>query len=150
MLTPSGCDKTSSTADFEAFALMSFWFSCANTATATTAQNASIVFFISFSPCPRFVSLPRVGLALVQCRPLRYNQTRIKGKIKASLRVSMEAVRMALLETRREAKRCSVFLCKVSSNFETSHISQNDRFAAMQIVMVTKRLLRHLSVLLSY
>ena len=57
---------------------------------------------------------------------------------------------MALLETRREAKRCSVFLCKVSSNFETSHISQNDRFAAMQIVMVTKRLLRLLSVSLSY
>ena len=38
---------------------------------------------------------------------------------------------MALLETRREAKRCSVFLCKVSSNLETSHISQNDRFAAV-------------------
>ena len=38
---------------------------------------------------------------------------------------------MALLETRREAKRCSVFLCTVSSNFETSHISQNDRFAVV-------------------
>ena len=38
---------------------------------------------------------------------------------------------MALLETRREAKRCSVFLCKVSSNSETSHISQNDRFAVV-------------------
>ncbi len=33
---------------------------------------------------------------------------------------------------------------------ETSYISFNDCFAAMQIVMVTKRLLRHLSVLLSY
>ena len=38
---------------------------------------------------------------------------------------------MALLETRREAKRCSVFLCKVSSIFETSYISQNDRFAVV-------------------
>ena len=33
---------------------------------------------------------------------------------------------------------------------ETSHISIDDRFAAMQIVMVTKRLLRLMSVLLSY
>lgn len=33
---------------------------------------------------------------------------------------------------------------------EISHVSQNDRFAAMQIVMVTKRLLRPMSVLLSY
>ena len=61
------------------------------------------------------VHLPRVGLALVQCRPLRHCQTRIKGKIKASLRVPLEAVGIALYETQREAKRCSVFLCKVSS-----------------------------------
>ena len=33
---------------------------------------------------------------------------------------------------------------------EISHVSTDDRFAAMQIVMVTKRLLRLLSVLLSY
>ena len=33
---------------------------------------------------------------------------------------------------------------------ETSYIPFNDRFAAMQIVMVTKRLLRPMSVLLSY
>ena len=33
---------------------------------------------------------------------------------------------------------------------EISHVSTDDRFAAMQIVMVTKRLLRPMSVLLSY
>ena len=33
---------------------------------------------------------------------------------------------------------------------ETSYIPFNDCFAAMQIAMATKRLLRHLSVLLSY
>ncbi|MBO5904867.1 MAG: hypothetical protein J6Q84_00450 [Kiritimatiellae bacterium] len=38
-----------------------------------------------------------------------------------------------MIETQREAKRCSVFPCKVSSIFETSYISQNDRFAALQI-----------------
>ena len=35
--------------------------------------------------------------------------TRIKGKIKASLRVSDEAVGIALMETQREAKRSCVF-----------------------------------------
>ena len=33
---------------------------------------------------------------------------------------------------------------------ETSYISRYDHFAAMQIVRVTKRLLRPMSVLLSY
>ena len=33
---------------------------------------------------------------------------------------------------------------------ETSYISMDDYFAALQIVMVTKRLLRPMSVLLSY
>ena len=33
---------------------------------------------------------------------------------------------------------------------EISHVSTDDRFAAMQIVVVTKRLLRPMSVSLSY
>ena len=33
---------------------------------------------------------------------------------------------------------------------EISHVSTDDRFAALQIVMVTKRLLRPMSVLLCY
>ena len=57
---------------------------------------------------------------------------------------------MALLETRKEAKRCSVFLCKVSSNCETTHISQNDRFAVVANCYDDRGLLRLLSVLLSY
>ena len=50
--------------------------------------------------------------------------TRIKGKIKASLRVPREAVRDALTETQREAKRSCVFLCKVSSVLKLSHFSR--------------------------
>ena len=57
---------------------------------------------------------------------------------------------MALLETRREAKRCSVFLCKVSSNLETSHISQNDRFAVVANCYGDEAVAPSMSVLLSY
>ena len=57
---------------------------------------------------------------------------------------------MALLETRREAKRCSVFLCKVSSNLKLLTFPSTIALQLLQIVMVTKRRLRHLSVLLSY
>ena len=57
---------------------------------------------------------------------------------------------MALLETRREAKRCSVFLCKMSSNLKLLTFPSTIALQLLQIVMVTKRLLRPMSVLLSY
>ena len=57
---------------------------------------------------------------------------------------------MALLETRREAKRCSVFLCKMSSNLKLLTFPSTIVLQLLQIVMVTKRLLRPMSVLLSY
>ena len=80
------------------------------------------------------------GLPLFSVVAWRSNTN--QGQKKASLRVSMEAVRMALTETQREASAHALFLCNGVVSLETSHISIDDRFAAMQIVMVTKRLLR--------
>ena len=45
-------------------------------------------------------------------------QTRIKGKIKASLHVFWEVVRITLLETQREASAYALYLCKVTSNLK--------------------------------
>ncbi len=81
---------------------------------------------------------------------LLHSQTRIKGKIKASLRVSMEAVRMALTETQREASAYALFLCKVSSVLKLLTFPSTIALQLLQIVMVTKQLLRPMSVLLSY
>ena len=78
-------------------------------------QSNQYFIFVSFLPL--LCSPPKSRACPCSVSPLG-GQTRITGKIKASLRVSMEAVRMALLETRREAKRCSVFLCKMSSNLK--------------------------------
>ena len=52
-----------------------------------------------------------------------------RGYKKASHRVSMEAVRNALLETRREASAVALPLPS-AVQLETSHISIDDRFAA--------------------
>ena len=60
-----------------------------------------------------------------------------RGYKKTSHRVSMEAVRNALLETRREASAVALPLLS-AVQLETSHISIDDRFAA-QIVYSTGR-----------
>lgn len=85
--------------------------------------------------CPRSVS------------PL-HNQTRIRGKIKASLRVPREAVGLPYRK-HKERRNAVAFSSARYRPVEISYVSLGDRFAAMQIVMVTKRLLRYLSVLLS-
>ena len=71
-----------------------------------------------------------------------------QGQNKPSLRISDEAVRLPYGNTKR-GKRTAHPLQGVA-HIETSHISSDDCFAALQIVMVTKRLLRPMSVLLSY
>ena len=76
-------------------------------------------------------------------------QTRIKGKIKASLRVPREAVGLPYRK-HKERRNAVAFSSARYRPVEISYVSLGDRFAAMQIVMVTKRLLHPMSVLLSY
>ena len=84
------------------------------------------------------VTLP-VGGAMRSSRPTiaaRRADT-YRGYKKTSHRVSMEAVRNALLETRREANAVALPLPS-AVQLETSHISIDDRFAA-QIVYAAGR-----------
>ena len=76
-------------------------------------------------------------------------QTRIKGKKKSSLRVSRAAVGNALEETRRE-ENAHAFpaQCRLPLKLPTFRVTI--ALQLLQIVMVTKRLLRLLSVSLSY
>ena len=106
------------------------------------------VMFLCFVPLVNTAtSAQRMRYAVISS--LRHCLTRIKGKIKASLRVLNEAVGCLDRNTKR-GKRICTFPLQVVAYLETSYIPFNDCFAAMQIVMVTKRLLRPMSVLLSY
>ena len=89
------------------------------------------------------------GLPLFSVALLRYCQTRIKGKKKSSLRVSRAAVGNALEETRREENAYALpAQCRLPLKLPTFRVTI--ALQLLQIVMVTKRLLRLLSVLLSY
>ena len=69
--------------------------------------------------CPRCVHLPRVGLALVQCRLTAPLSNTNQGQNKASLRVPGEAVGIALREhkERRNAFAFSSARCRSRWNF---------------------------------
>ena len=70
-----------------------------------------------------------------------HNQTRIKGKIKSSLRVSRAAVGNALEETRREENAYAFpAQCRLPLKLPTFRVTI--ALQLLQIVMVTKQLLR--------
>ena len=91
---------------------------------------------ISFLVCPCFsFTSQEPGLSSFRVAAQRADTNR--GYKKTSHRVSMEAVRNALLETRREASAVALPLPS-AVQLETSHISIDDRFAA-QIVYAAGR-----------
>ena len=98
------------------------------------------IHFSSLSPCPRCIHFPRVGLALVQCRASRSNTN--QGQNKSLSSYPWRGCRNCLERTQREAKRGCVFLCKVSLSLKLPTFLQTIALQLLQIVMVTKRLLR--------
>jgi hypothetical protein len=91
---------------------------------------------ISISPCPHCCSPPKSRACPCLVSPL-HNQTRINGKIKASLRVPREAVGLPYRK-HKERRNAVAFSSTRYRPVEISYVSLGDRFAAMQIVMVTE------------
>ena len=91
----------------------------------------------------------KTGRIFSSCRRL-HNSRKQK---EPSLRISREAMRIALEEIRREGKRIAFPLQRFVF-YETSHISRDDRFAALQIdfsltVRYSRLSLSHYSIFLS-
>ena len=86
----------------------------------------------SYNPC--CIHVARIGLVLVSCRRSTVKHD-LRNK-KASLRVPREAVGIALIETRREDKCVCTYSLQGVVYLETSYISRDDCFAAMQIVFI--------------
>lgn len=112
----------------------------------TSSASSCVIFLIVLLTLVVFTSqesgLPLFSVALC-------GQTRINGKIKASLRIPRVAVG---LPYRKHKKRLNAiaFSSAKYRPVEISYVSLGDRFAAIANCYGDKGLLRHLSVLLSY
>ena len=89
-------------------------------------QIMLFIFYDPYRPC--LFTNQRSGVSYLRVAA----RSTLACEKKPSLRISNEAVRNALGETRREDKRVAFPLQRTVS-FETSHISFDDRFAALQI-----------------
>jgi hypothetical protein len=83
-----------------------------------------------------------VGSVLVQCRLTAPLSNTNQGQNKSLSSCFLRGRENNLVGNTKRGKRVCTLPLQGDVQLEISHVSQNDRFAAMQIVMVTKRLLR--------